>query len=85
MAKNIYNNPLNTHPANGIVQATVDDSAQYRPTRGFMVDADGTLKVDDEFGVTATLTVAAGVVYPITITRAYSTGTVGPSNITFLY
>jgi hypothetical protein len=54
------------------------------PVRGFMVNTAGNVVLNDRNGNTFTLTVAAGVVYPIAIFRIWATGTTA-SGITGLY
>jgi hypothetical protein len=67
-----------------VIAVTASDSAPQfgtKPAAGFMVTTAGTIKIKTQRGSTPTLTVNAGVIYPIAITQVFSTGTSGVGNI----
>lgn len=70
-------NPVNAfYPASNVFSVTPSDSADFtRPTTAIMANVAGDISVVTVGGDTATLTVLAGVMYPIRCVRVNSTGT----------
>ena len=58
----------------GVVAITPSNSVSLsKPIRGFVVGANGTVKVTAADGTTATLTCLAGVIYPVICTKVFLT------------
>ena len=77
--------PNQIFPATHLVSYTVSESPDVSPAcRAFIVDVDGTLVVDaKETGTEITIQVLAGIVYPISITKIYSSSS-GPTTVVTL-
>lgn len=72
-------------PARNAVEIIPSNASTYRPTKGLYVGSGGDLTVEMESGEDVTFVgVAAGAVYPFSVTRVYATGT-GASDIVLLY
>lgn len=60
----------------GVDVITPNDGANTpRPYDGLNVDAAGTVTVDTEFDTNVSVFVAAGVAFPLRVTKVYATGT----------
>lgn len=63
-------------PYVGAATVTPSDSAKIRPTRAIMVGVSGNVAVDMRDGSTVTISgLNAGVIYDLSVTRVYGTGT----------
>lgn len=65
-----------TSPAEQVFEITPDDAADLTtPTRALSVTATGTVRVTTLGGTTATLYLAAGVPFPVRVSRVWASGT----------
>ena len=60
---------------NDAVSVTPNDSTDIAKTRALSVGANGTVQVDTASGSVTTISMIAGEIYPLAVTRVYATGT----------
>lgn len=71
MAANLKPN----NPADDCFQITPNDGVDIAPARSLMIGASGTLKITTAAGNTVTLSNVPAGLFPVSVTRVWSTGT----------
>lgn len=79
-----YTESLESPPSELIVVTPDDGQDLAFASRGINVAQSGTVRITSVTGSTATITVAAGIVFPVRATRIWATGTTATGIVALL-